>query len=781
MFKLPERVIKEVEGYRRLLDDFLNQRINPARFTGIRVPWGIYSHRGGKVFMNRIRIPGGVVKPLQLKAIAQAAQDFGNGLIHLTTRQDIQIHEVKIEDTIKVIDYLKEYQLSPKGGGGNTIRNITSCPLSGVCPDEVFDVIPYAIALSEYLLSQETSYQLPRKFKITFSGCTKDCAGVLTNDLGFLAWQKNSQKGFRVFVGGGMGAESKLGQRLEEFLPEEDLGYCVEATKNVYFWNGDRKHKHRNRLRFLIENMGLDGFKTLYQEEFQRLKAHGKIVLEKSVSDRTSIETQETFYEKDDEKFNTFLKYNVWPQKQKGFSSVELRIPQGELSATELSDLADLEKDFKGIEFRISFKQNLLICWVCQKDLYRLFLKIKGILKDFLYPNTLLDVVACKGALTCNLGLCNSQGLAKEVEHLIQSEFVDSYLFKNLDIKINGCPNACGHHPLGKLSFYGMVKRIDHRSVPFYKCLLGGKREGEQTRFALEVGTLPAKNVPNFLRVFLKNIEEMAYKTEGGQRIEDLLRNRARRMAISLLKEFSHVPPYSKNREFYIDWGKTHEFSLEGLGPGECGAGVMDMIESDLKEAQTSLREAERENYSAKKIKQAIFFSSRSLLVVKGLEPRHEEEALFMFKKTFVEEGIASDIYSNIDEIFANLSDGLSREEKMDKFLYAKDFLSHIRHLYDEMDPSFNFPKREKKIKGAIAHHLDLKGTGCPINYVKAKLFLENLSPGEVLEILLDEGESIHNVPQSLKNDGHEIMSIEKKDGFYRVVVKKFNGEEHKT
>lgn len=773
MFELPERVIKEAEDYRRYLDDFLNQRMNSARFTGIRVPWGIYSHRGGKVFMNRVRIPAGVVEPSQLKAIARAAQEFGNGMVHLTTRQDIQIHGVKIEDTIKVIDYLKGYQLSPRGGGGNTIRNITSCPLSGLCPDEVFDVKPYAIALSEYLLSQETSYQLPRKFKIAFSGCTKDCAGVLANDLGFFVRQKDSQKGFCVFAGGGMGAESRLGQWLEEFLPEEDLGYCVEATKNVYFWNGDRKNKHHNRLRFLIENMSMDGFKTLYQKEFQRLKESEKIDLKKRFSDRTFIDADEGFYKKDDEEFDAFLKYNVWQQKQRGFLSVELRIPQGDLSAKELSDLADLEKDFKGIEFRISFKQNLLICWVRQKDLYRFFLRIKGILKNFLYPNTLLDVVACKGALTCNLGLCNSQGLAKEVEHLIQTEFMDSCLFKDLDIKINGCPNACGHHPLGKLSFYGMVRRVDHRSVPFYKFLLGGKRGAEQTQFAQEIGALPAKNVPNFLRLFLKNMEGMFYEKEESQGIDDLLRNRARRMVIPLLKEFSDVPTYSESREFYIDWGKTQEFSLEGLGPGECGAGVINMIESDLKEAQTSLREAEGENYSTKKIKEAIFFSSRSLLVVKGQEPKNEEEALLMFKKIFVEEGIASDIYSNIDEIFESLSDGLSQEEKMGKFIYAKDFLSHIRHLYEEMDPSFHFPKREKKVKEAIAHHLDLKGTGCPINYVKAKLFLENLNPGEILEILLDEGESIDNVPPSLKNDGHEIMGIEKKDGFYRVVVKK--------
>ncbi len=773
MFELPEKVRKEIEDYRKYLNDFLASKMNSDRFKGIRVPWGIYSHRGGKTFMIRIRIPGGWVGPHHLRAIAHMAQKYGNGIVHLTTRQDIQVHEVKIENTIEVIDYLKEVQLSPRGGGGNTVRNITSCPYSGICPEEFFDVKNDAISLSEYLLCQDTSYNLPRKFKIAFSGCAKDCAGCLANDLGFLAHNQNHQRGFKVYVGGGMGAEPRMGQLLEEFIPEEELGYCVEAIKNVFHWKGDRKNKHRNRLRFLIEKIGIAEFKDLYEKELHRLKENEKIILKNVTSDRKFLGVDGELHKIDDEEFKAFLEYNVRPQKQKGFSSVELRIPRGDIMAKGLSEIADLENHFKGIEFRTSFKQNIIICWVHHQDLYPLFLKLKGILKDFLYPNTLLDVVACKGALTCNLGLCNSPGLAKEIEEMIKSEFIGKGIFKDLEININGCPNACGQHPLGKLSFYGMVKRVDHRPVPFYKFLLGGKREAESPRLAQEIGALPARNVPNFLRLFLKKVEEMIHEKEGAQGIDGLLRNQAREIAIPILKALSYVPGYSKNRDFYIDWGRTKEFSLEGLGPGECGAGVINMIESDLKEANRALEEAERESYSAKKIREAIFFSSRSLLVVKGQDPKNEDEALSLFRKKFVEEGIASDHYSNIEDIFKSLHGELSMEEKREKFLYAKRFLLHIHQLYHEMDPSFNFPKKRERVEGPIAHHLDLKGTGCPINYVKAKLFLENLNPGDVLEVFLDEGESINNVPQSLKNDGHEILDIERQDGFYRIVVRK--------
>ncbi len=773
MLKLPEKIRRDLEDYRKYLNEFLDTKMSSARFTGIRVPWGIYSHRGGKLFMNRIRIPAGWIGAPQLKAIAFVSQKYGNGLAHVTTRQDIQVHGVKIEDTIKVIDYLKDYHLSPRGGGGNTVRNITSCPLSGICPEEIFDVGGYAISLSEHLLRQETSYNLPRKYKIAFSGCSKDCAGCLANDLGFLAQHQNNTKGFKVFVGGGMGAEPRLGKLLKEFIPEEDLGYCVEATKNVFNQYGDRKNKHRNRLRFLVENIGLEEFRNLYDKELRRLKENEQIVLRKMELDKEINQIDEKISQIDDEEFKRFVEYNIRPQKQKGFVSVGLRIPQGDITGQELSDLSDLERDFEGIEFRTSFNQNLFICWVKYHDLYKLFLRLKDIFEDFLYPETLLDVVACKGALTCNLGLCNSPGLAKEIEKVVKSEFISTEVFKNLGIKINGCPNACGQHPLGKLSFSGMVKRVDNRPVPFYKFLLGGRREAEGTQFAQEIGIIPARNVPDFLRLFLRRIEQIVKAEKMGIGIDDLLRNKARDSAAAILKDFSYVPTYSENRDFYIDWGKTEEFSLEGLGPGECGAGVINMIESDLKEAKIALEEAKRKDYSSEKIRDAIFFSARSLLVVRGQEPKSVEETLSSFKRKFVEEGIASDTYSNIEDILKSIHDKLNPEERRAKLLYAKEFLAHVNQLYREMDPSFNFPKRKEKVKDRIAHHLDLRGTACPINYVKAKLFLEGLNSGETLEILLDEGEPINNVPRSLENDGHEIMNIDKQDGFYRVGVKK--------
>lgn len=771
MFQLPEEVKKSMENYKRSLEEAQEDRVSSARFRGVRVPWGIYSHRGGKVYMARIRIPAGVVNSLQLKALADVSQRFADGILHITTRQDIQIHNVHIKDTLKVMEHLKEYNLSSRGGGGNTVRNIIACPLSGVCKEELFDVRRYAIALTEYLLRQDTSFTLPRKLKISFSGCPKDCAGCLVNDLGFLAQYQSEKKGFRVFVGGGMGANSRMGKLLEEFISDQDLGYCVAAVKNVFYRMGDRRNKRHNRLRFFIEDMGLGQFKKVYRKEFQELREKEYMVLRKI----DFLEQEETGGEIppiDNEEYNKFLRYNVSSQKQKGFVSVELRIPRGDISAERLAALAQLEKDFTRIEFRTSLNQNLFICWVKSEDLYRLFLKLKDILSDFLYPQTLLDVVACKGALTCNLGLCNSPGLAEEIEDVVKKEFLKKKVFRTLGIRLNGCPNSCAQHPIGKLSFYGMVRRVDNRPVPFYKFLLGGRKEAELTRLAEEIGIVPAKNVPHFLRDFLERVDERIGESED---VYDFLRVSGKRIAQQVLEHYSYVPSYLENRDFYIDWGKTEEFSLAGLGPGECGAGILDLIEADLSEARLALERAEKEFFSLPDIKKTLFFSARALLAVKGKDPKNEREAFSDFKEKFIKEGIASSVYANIQEVFKSMDEKTSPGQRRDEFSYASKFLEHINELYKSMDSTFNFPKKEKSSQRHEIPRkiLDLKGTPCPINYVKVKLVLEKLNQGDTLEVFLDEGEPMDNVPKSLENDGHQVLKIEKQDGFYRVVVKK--------
>lgn len=788
MFKLPDEVKEGIKGYRNSLDDLQSGKTSPARFTGIRVPWGIYSHRGGKVFMNRIRIPAGQVTSGQLEAIAHCARAYGNGMTHITTRQDIQLHAIKIEDTIKVIEYLKDYELSPRGGGGNTVRNVTACAYAGICKEEVFDVGAYAVSLSEELLARDTSYNLPRKFKIGFSGCAKDCAAILVNDAGFLAKEKNKQKGFQVFVGGGMGAEPLVGNLLEEFIPQDELGFCVAAIKSVFYKKGDRRNKHHNRLRFLIQDSGMALFRQWYREELKSIKETEYIVLRNIEQSEPSGNRAGKIPKTEDKDFNAFLKHSLLEQRQDGLVSIELRVPRGDISAASLEALAALGNDFGEIEFRTSGNQNLCLCNVKKKDVYALFLKLKQFLKNFLYPATLQDVVCCKGALTCNLGLCNSPGLTEKLEEVIKDNFIGKAALGKLNIKINGCPNACGQHPLGLIALHGMVRRVSGRPVPFYKLLLGGRKGVPHTKLAGDSGIiLPAKNIPLFIKDFVNSVNSAIDEDTD---IYNYIDNYGEGLAKEIAAKYAYVPGYLENKDYYIDWGKESEFSLDGLGPGECGAGVIDMIEADLSDARIHLEAAVKDKHNPEEISKLLFFSSRALLVVRGADPKDELTAIGDFIEKFINAGMSDPKFSNLREMYDSLSGSLSPKEKEEKFLYAKEFFVHVKELYKNMEPSFSFPKytpletigQPEKRKMSQAQQaeesradavLDLKGVQCPMNYVQAKLYLENVKIGQIVELSLDEGEPLENVPASLKNDGQEIMEIKKADGYYKVLVKK--------
>ena len=259
-YSLPVQLEEEIDRLEELIHKFKKGEVTAVELKAHRVPFGVYEQREPDTYMMRVRCAAGSVSPLQLEQIAGIASRHTTSDIHITSRQELQIHYIKLDDIIPLVRALKKIGLATRGGGGNTIRNVTACPLSGVCPDEVFDVRSHAVGISEHLLAQATSYNLPRKFKIAFSGCCRDCAGCLLNDLGFIAREKSGRKGFQAFVGGGMGASSAIGGLLEEFIPESELGYCVNAVKNVYYRMGDRKDRHHNRLRFLLETVNIDGF-----------------------------------------------------------------------------------------------------------------------------------------------------------------------------------------------------------------------------------------------------------------------------------------------------------------------------------------------------------------------------------------------------------------------------------------------------------------------------------------------------------------------------------------
>lgn len=765
LFKLPQSVKDEIKEYKEYLNKYLSGEMSDAYFKGIRVPFGFYSQRGGKVFMARIRIPGGILTPLQLLKISQAAKNFASGELHITTRQDIQIHNLPLENSGALLEFLAPFDLSPRGGGGNTVRNVTACPFSGICEKEKYPVYKLAISLTEYLLTLKESYNLPRKFKISFSGCEEDCAFAGVNDVGIVAMDGGK---FKVLAGGGMGAKSAVGRVLEESVELEDVPYVVRAVYDVFYKYGDRRNRHHNRLRFFIEDNGWERFVELYKKELANLKRSEHIFLRQNVELPPLPHLEENL--SPEGLSEEFLSTCLREQKQKGYYTINLRIINGNISSEEGERLSSLEEIVPEIIFRTTQSQNLSLTNIPARKIKQVFLKLKDIFgnKNFFFPDTILDVKACRGSTTCNLGLCNSPALCEVLTRRLEEEFHNFRNLKDVRIFINGCPNACGQHPVGLISLSGMTKKVYGYTVPFFKVHILGKVNMEKTNLAEEAGQIPGRAVPEALISFLK---EMA-KNVNGMSPEEYLRRDGMKVLRRVLHDHSFVPPFEEARDYYMDWGRDEIFSLHGLSKGECGAGVIEMIEADISSAEAKLRVALEKNYDHSSILEAVILSARALLVVKGVDPKSNDEVIDNFQKKFVESSLVSEPYRNFSRTFEALNKGNLKGEEA--YTFAESFLKEIKRLYSSMDPQFYFPgeKKEEEVKKEV-YLYDLRGTPCPINYVKAKNKLKELRIGDVLELYLDEGEPVENVPVSLERDGHKILQIEKKENYYRVLVKR--------
>ncbi|MDP2912890.1 MAG: sulfurtransferase TusA family protein [Candidatus Omnitrophota bacterium] len=741
MFKLPKEVIDSIDDYKKALAEFLELKINPARFKGIRVPWGIYNQRGGKLFMVRIRVVSGQLDAGQLNALARASRLYGNGILHITTRQDIQIHDVKIEDTIKIIEELKDYNLSPRGGGGNTVRNIVVCPLAGLCEDEVFDTRPYVTALSEYLLKSPDSYTLPRKLKIAFSGCGKDCALATITDIGFIAKNRDTAKGFKVYAGGGMGSGPRVGMLLEDFVTDDKVGYVAAAVKKVFSKYGERKDRHHARLRFLVEKIGPDKFKELYKQEIAALKDSEHIVL-RDVDCKASA--------------------------RKGRHIARIRAPFGDLPAEDAAALAGLAGRIPDIVFRTSQRQNIYIVNIPPDDAEVVHDELKRIGRGLTYAQNAKDIVCCAGATTCNLGFCNSKGLAKELERILEDVNLCRAALTGISINVNGCPNSCGQHPIGAIGLHGLARKVGLKTAPFYRIFVGGIAQEARTALGRDLGIVPAKNTPLLIKDFLVRINP---DLKEGVDVHQYILEKGVPIMEELIKRYAYIPDFEEDKSFYKDWGKDEPFTLEGLTQGECGAGVIDMIESDLDEARKNLALAKTEGFSTKHSKEAIHLSSRALVIVKGIEPRTAIGAIDSFKKEFIDKKIASIRFKDILDAYIK-----GTEDKEGLYRYAKEFYEEVKRVYDSMDSNFNFSVRGKgaeEPKGESEKALDLRGVACPLNYVKTKLYLETQDQGALVDVYLDDGEPMANVPKSLENDGQEIVDIRNEGAYFIVKVRK--------
>ncbi|OGO49589.1 MAG: hypothetical protein A2148_11350, partial [Chloroflexi bacterium RBG_16_68_14] len=547
-------------------------------FRPFRLQHGIYGQRQDNVQMIRVKIPHGSLTAEQMDVLGDIAERFTpRKLGHVTTRQDIQFHFVLLEDVPTVLRIMAQVGLTTREACGNTVRNVTADHMSGLCPDTVFDITPYAEATARFFLRNPICQKLPRKFKIAFSACSHDYGMVPIHDLGATAVIRDGGRGFRAVVGGGLGAAPSVAEVLEEFVPEGELLRVIEATLRVFDRTGERKNRNKARIKFLLKRIGIEEFRRLVREELSTLPPADSgayrdpdwSLLEEEQQHPSAASLGQNG-QAPRPGFQAWERTNAVPQGQEGFYMAYVLLPIGDLTAEQFRALAAMSRKYAGGKLRTSANQNVVLRWVHEEDLPALHADLveAGLAEDGVL--TLTDVMTCPGADTCSLGVTSSKGLGQAIRDELFSKnghLKDDPLVEQIRIKISGCPNSCGHHHIADIGFYGNAVHSGERMVPAFSLLIAGKGETEDARIAKHVMKIAAKRIPEAVVRLTEHYQE---ERQDGEPFGDWALRVGTGHIKEVLAEYAHMPAFEEDPMAFVDWGANKLFSLEDMGEGEC-------------------------------------------------------------------------------------------------------------------------------------------------------------------------------------------------------------------
>jgi sulfite reductase (ferredoxin) len=579
-------VEKDILELEKKIHLFKEGKIDEERFRSLRLARGVYGQRQDGVQMIRIKLPYGKVTGDQLLRIADVSDEYSTGKLHITTRQDIQIHYVNLDRTPELWAQLEKDDVTMREACGNTVRNITASETAGIDPDEPFDVSPYAHATFQFFLRNPICQEMGRKFKISFSATADDTALSFMHDLGFIAKIKDGKRGFQVMLGGGLGSQPRQADLLYEFMPEDQLIPTVEGVLRIFDRLGERAKRLKARMKYLIKDLGKDEFMELVNQERKALSYktypinveayESKIGLPNAGAPEVTIE--------DEKAFEAWKNTNVFPQKQKGLFAIGIKTKLGDFSTEKARKLAVLIKKYAANELRLSLRQNILLRHIPESSLRFFYTELDKL--GFANPgyNTTVDITACPGTDTCNLGIASSTGIADVLEQTLLKEYPEYINNKKITIKISGCMNACGQHNMANIGFQGMSIRTPEKLVaPAVQVLLGGGVLGNgQGRFADKVIKMPSKRGPQALRNIL---DDFAQNAEG----KDFLSYydaQGQKYFYDILKPLSATDNLESSD--FVDWGNTEKYVQE-VGIGECAGVVIDLVQTLLLEAKEKL------------------------------------------------------------------------------------------------------------------------------------------------------------------------------------------------
>ena len=675
-------VEKDIIELATKIQEFKDGKVDEEKFRSLRLARGVYGQRQEGVQMIRIKLPYGKVATNQLRRISDVSDEYSRGRLHITTRQDIQIHYVDLDRTPELWAELEKDNVTLREACGNVVRNVTASETAGFDVNEPFDIQPYAHAIFEEFLRNPICQEMGRKFKVSFSNTDEDTGLSYLHDIGFIAKLENGVVGFKVMVAGGLGSQPHTAKPLYDFLPADEIIPLMNAILRVFDRYGERKSRAKARMKFLMAKIGLDAFKALVEE--QRIavpytsvaidaNAYPQPVIAE-VSDIPSVEI------KDKEAFELWKSTNLIPQKQAGYVAVGIKVLLGDFYTDKARLLADLVDKYAAGEVRLSLRQNIVIPHVKLELVEVVYAELEKLGFVTAGYNKAVDITACPGTDTCNLGIASSTGISEELERVIASEYPQYLKNQDIVIKISGCMNACGQHNMADIGFQGMTVRTKDKLVaPALQVLLGGSNKGNgEATFSDKVVKIPSKRGPEALRRILNDYEANA----NGKSFADYYVEKGERYFYDFLTDLSVVD--NLTAEDFIDWGNTEEY-VKAIGVGECAGVVIDLIETLFFESDEKIANA-KEALENGVFSDAIYHayssqinSAKAILLAEKKKTNTQADIVNNFNVEFVEKGLIELEGTFADQVYAINQNAPSKEFATAFIATAESFLAKVR------------------------------------------------------------------------------------------------------
>ncbi len=679
-------VEKDIIELAHKIELFNKGEIDDAGFRSLRLARGVYGQRQPGVQMIRIKLPFGRLSSEQLHRIADVSDEYSIGRLHITTRQDIQIHYVSLDRTPELWAELEKNDITLREACGNAVRNITASETAGIDINEPFDVSPYADATFKFFLRNPICQEMGRKFKISFSGTDEDTALSFLHDIGFIAKTKEIDgkiiRGFKVLVGGGLGSNPRHADVVFNFLETEKIIPFIESVLRVFDRYGERNKRAKARLKFLIKDLGLEGFLAIIKEE-QKALAYQTYPIDTSIFDKT-IELPDVEIPKiiiaNQKAYDLWKQTNVIPQKQKGLFAIGIKVLLGDFFTDKARILADLIKEYAGNEIRLTLRQDILIRHVREELLPFFFVELEKLGMAEAGYNSTQDITACPGTDTCNLGIASSTGVTKELVKVLKEEFPQYVNNKDITIKISGCMNACGQHNMAHIGFQGMSIKSGKLVAPALQVLLGGGVLGDgKGRFADKVIKVPSKRGPDALRLILNDYNKNVSEAESFLKYYD---RQGEKYFYNLIKPLADVTNLSADE--FIDWGHDKAY-IKAIGVGECAGVIIDLVATLLFESEEKIENA-RQALQLNNWSDSIYLAytsmvntAKAVLIGENLKTNTQAGIIKDFDQYFVESELIE-----LDRSFSSIIYQIKENKASEKF--ASSYLSDAQKFYSLVD-----------------------------------------------------------------------------------------------